>query len=65
MKYKILAAAAIIAILLVIFKLFLYAIPVMGAGLTAFIILAVKAYLGRKVGRKLEEKEQELKDELI
>jgi len=32
----------------------------MGAGLTAFIILAVKAHLGRKIGRKLEENEDRI-----
>jgi len=51
-----------LAALLIFLKLAMLIIPVIGTGLTAFLILAGKAYLGRKVGKFLEEKEDDIKE---
>jgi len=49
-----------LAAILIFLKLAMLIIPVIGTGLTAFLVLAGKAYLGRKIGKTLEDKEEDI-----
>lgn len=59
-RYKILAATAIIITILFLLKALPLILPVLGTGTATFIILGIKAYIGNKIGEKIEENEDTL-----
>lgn len=60
LRAAILLGAIGLSFLFVLLKLVKLVIPVMGAALTAFIMLTVKAYIGRKAAKKLEKQEDKI-----
>jgi len=53
-----------LAALLIVLKAVMLIIPVVGTGLTAFTILAIKAYIGSKAAQKIEKHEDTIKEKV-